>query len=206
MAGLARTSAAGHLHLLPYRMPWHWRSCAVLRLRNHAGAATTAIKLAMRRHGLVGSICRTCFSKLVTAPAARHQAARSRDGLDMLLICVQAGMSIEDGRSARSAKEISGQVDRALRRSQSDHGRVVFLQDPPTGLRESWQADRSIRRQGDRRRSHPGRAMGLHRQALRVMAKEHPISDGRRREEGRRIATQTDRPMINFFLPAFCLW
>ena len=68
------------------------------------------------------------------------------DTLDLLLICVESGMSIEAAfqqgqRGSRLA------VGRAGRRTHAHHGRTVLSAGPPSGLRESRQAHRSRWRQ-----------------------------------------------------------
>ena len=63
------------------------------------------------------------------------------DALDMLLICVQSGMSVEAG-VRQGVEGDRHPVARARRRIQPDDGRALLPAGSPPGVRESWQAHR----------------------------------------------------------------
>ena len=80
------------------------------------------------------------------------------DALDLLLICVESGMSIEAAfkqgqRGNRHAVGCAG------RRTDADHRRTVLSAGPPAGLREPRQAHRSRRRQVGLHGAAAGRAL-----------------------------------------------
>ena len=69
------------------------------------------------------------------------------DALDMLLICVQSGMSVE-AAFAKVGKEVATQSLELAEEMTSDDGRAVVSFRPPPGVREPRQAHRSAGRQG----------------------------------------------------------
>ncbi len=64
------------------------------------------------------------------------------DALDLLLICIESGMSVEVA-FRKVAAEIVGSVDRAVGGILADHGRTVLPAGPQGGLREPGQAHRA---------------------------------------------------------------
>ena len=55
------------------------------------------------------------------------------DTLDLLLICVESGMSIE-AAFRKVSEEIGIAIGRAGRRADADHGGIVLSAGPPPGL------------------------------------------------------------------------
>jgi tight adherence protein C len=94
------------------------------------------------------------------------------DALDLLLICIESGMSIE--AAFRKVSEDRHAVGRAVRGIHADHGRTVLSAGPQGGLRKPGQAHRPRGREIGL----PGlAAVGTLRHAarpeLRVMAQEN---------------------------------
>ena len=80
------------------------------------------------------------------------------DSLDMLLICVQSGMSIEAAFQKVSG-EVGAQSLELAEELSPDHRRALLPAGPPPGLREPRQAHRHPRHQGGGHRPDPGRAL-----------------------------------------------
>ena len=98
------------------------------------------------------------------------------DALDMLLICVQSGMSVEAAFQkvvGRGRRPVAG----AGRGAVADHRRAVLPAGPPPGFREPRQAHGHPRHQGGGDGAHPGRAL------------RHARRAGAARDGARRTAT-----------------
>ena len=79
------------------------------------------------------------------APAGLDQPGFP-DALDLLLICVESGMSLESAFQ-RVSQEIGAAIDRARRGAHAGDGGTVLPAGPPPGLRESRQARAARRRE-----------------------------------------------------------
>ena len=123
------------------------------------------------------------------------------DTFDLLLICVESGMSIE--AAFRKVSDEAGTIRGAGGRTHVDDRRTVLSAGPPPGLRESRQANGSRRRevgllalQQAERYSTPLATM------LRVMAQENRdmrMSEAEKKAAG--LPPKLTVPMILFFLP-----
>ena len=80
------------------------------------------------------------------------------DALDLLLICVESGMSIE-AAFKKVAERDRHAIDPARRRADADHRRAVLSAGSPAGLRKPRQAHRSRRRQIGLHGAAAGRAL-----------------------------------------------
>ena len=205
---LARPGAARHLHVLPRRdadrRVRRWRSFYLFVIADFGYPPLDQARLIALGAG---------YRRLLRAehlhrePGRRSASSRSSsafpDALDMLLICVESGMSVE----AAFGKVVEGNrqpVARAGRGTDADHRRAVLSAGPPPGLTRisaSAPASPGVKAvttaliQAERY----GTPVG---QALRVMAKEN--RDMRMSEAEKKAAALPPKltvPMIVFFLP-----
>ena len=140
---------------------------------------------------------------------ARRQQSIMRafpDALDLMLICVESGMSIESVVPARRRGNRFA-VGRAGRGAGADHRRTLLPARPPPGVRESCQALRPFWRQGRRHRAEPGRTIryadgpGTARRLARKTANSAwPDAE----QKAASLPAKLTVPMILFFLP--CLF
>ena len=94
----------------------------------------------------------------IAASASFRSSAPFPDALDLLLICVESGMSIEAGfKQGQRGDRLA--VDRARRGADADHRRAVLSAGPPAGLREPRQAHRPRRREVGLHGAAAGRAL-----------------------------------------------
>ncbi len=94
----------------------------------------------------------------VSNATSRRQQSIMRafpDALDLMLICVESGMSDRNRLSARCRRD-RDPVRRTGRGAGAHHRRTVLFARPPPGLRQSGQALRPCRRQIRGRRPEPG--------------------------------------------------
>ena len=108
--------------------------------------------------GLVGAYLPILLLKNRTIK--RQQSIRRAwpDCLDLLLLCVEAGMSIEHRLQAR--RQGDGRAEPgARRRADADHRRTRLPRGPHPRLRQSRQAHRPRRRQVGDDRADPGRPL-----------------------------------------------
>jgi tight adherence protein C len=132
----------------------------------------------------------------------RRQASINRafpDALDLLLICVESGMSLEV-----AFKRVSEEIgDRTRRRIYAGDGRIVLPVGPPPELREPRQAGAAGRGEialHGLAAERTFRNAGGDGPARDRAGKSRPAHD-RRRKEGCGIAAALTVPMIVFFLP-----
>ena len=116
------------------------------------------------------------------------------DALDLLLICIESGMSIE-AAFRKVSEEIGSQSVRARRGAHPDDGGAVLLAGPPAGLRQPLAPHRARGRQIRLPRAAAGRT-------LRDAARHGDAGDGagksrhahgRGREKGRGAAAEAHR-------------
>ena len=111
-----------------------------------------------RRRLSSASTCRTCSSQNLVQRRQTSIKNAFPDALDMLLICVQSGMSVE-----AAFRKVSGEVgSQSLELAEElspDHRRAFLPAGPPPGFREPRQAHRHSRHQGGGHRADPGRAL-----------------------------------------------
>ncbi len=137
-----------------------------------------------------------------SAPDRRSSSAFP-DALDMLLICVQSGMSVE-AAFGKVAKEVGAPVAGARRGAVADHRRAVLPAGSPPGFREPRQAHRHPRRQGGGHGAHPGRALRHARRAGAArdgQGKPRYAHGAKPRRRPPRLPPKLTVPMIIFFLP-----
>ena len=128
------------------------------------------------------------------------------DALDLMLICVESGMSIETAFSKRGRRD-RHPVGRTGGRTGPDHRRTLLSARPPPGLRQSRQALRPFRRQGGGDRAQPGREIRHARWARRCASPPRKTAKCAWQEAERKAASLPAKltvPMILFFLP--CLF
>ena len=124
------------------------------------------------------------------------------DALDLLLICIESGMSIETAFRKVSV-EIGSQSIALAEEFTLTTAELSYLQDRKVGLRKSRQAHRPRRREvGLSGLAAGGTLRHAARQTLRVMAQEN--RDMRMNEAEKKAAALPPKltvPMILFFLP-----
>ena len=164
-AGAGRLSRPGALRHLPVLPPGDadrrcsWSRCSTCS----SSSKLDQPPIDQARHVPRRRLCRHAAAvPLPQEPDRRSASCRSSapfpDALDLLLICVESGMSIEAAFRKVSAGDRLA-VDRAGRGADADHRRAVLPAGPQHGLREPRQAHRPRRREVGLHGAAAGRAL-----------------------------------------------